>query len=75
MRVFDLVHLLQLFTKQHNKMSKYIGEFTYYTQYIYLFFSSPLSLGASRTCDFNFAQQVLTRVKSVESIKYVAKNE
>lgn len=43
--VFDLVHLLQLFTKQHNKMSKYIGEFTYYTPYIYLFFPLLCRLG------------------------------
>lgn len=39
-------------TKIHNKMSKHIDEF------YYVF---------GRTCDFNFAQQVLSGVKSVES--------
>lgn len=50
--VFDLVHLLQLFTKIHNKMSKYIEGFYYVFGW---------------TCDFNLPQQVLSGVKSVES--------
>lgn len=56
-------------------MSKYIGEFTYYIHLFYFIFCVVAVLGVSWTCDFNFAQQVLTRVKSVESAIYVAKNE